>query len=131
MHALSGLSDGVRFVSKRTHKYGAKPTIIDGVRFASKAEARRYQELRLLEKAGEVKELELQPKFPLHVPVKGRANLFQQVAFYVADFRYRRGPRGVLVIEDVKSKPTKTPVYRLKKRMFETQYGLDITEVTR
>jgi hypothetical protein len=86
-------------------------------------------ELKLLEKAGEVKELELQPKFPLHVPVKGRANLFQQVAFYVADFRYRRGPRGVLVIEDVKGVRTQT--YRLKKRMFETQYGLEITEVLR
>jgi hypothetical protein len=116
---------------QKDSKYGAKRTEVDGITFHSKAEARRYQELRLLEKAGEVKELELQPKFPLHVPVKGRANLFQQVAIYIADFRYRRGPRGVLVIEDVKSEPTKTPVYRLKKRMFETQYGLEITEVLR
>lgn len=110
------------------HKYRAVPTVVDGVRFASKAEAARYAELKLLEKAGEVKELELQPKFPLcaHPRIHGAG---VKVCDYVADFRYRHGPRGVLVIEDVKG--MKTPVYRLKKKWFEAQYGIEITEVRR
>ena len=114
-------------MAKRAHKYGAVATVVDGVRFASKAEARRYAELKLLEQAGEIRELELQPRFPLFVPVKGRATLHQQVGAYVADFRYRQGPRGVLVVEDVKG--VKTAVYRLKKRMVETTYGIEIREV--
>jgi hypothetical protein len=107
-------------------KYRAQPTEVDGIRFHSKAEARRYLELKLLEKAGEVKELELQPKFPLYAPSKSWGK-HELVAIYVADFRYRKGPRGLLVIEDVKG--MKTPVYRLKKKWFEAQYGLSITEV--
>jgi dsDNA-binding SOS-regulon protein len=107
-------------------KYRAVRTEVDGITFASKAEARRYSELKLLEKAGEVKELELQPKFPLYAPTRSKQ---EQVTTYVADFRYRRGPKGILVIEDVKG--MKTPVYRLKKKWFEAQYGLLITEVLR
>lgn len=107
-------------------KYGAVPTVIDGIRFASKAEARRYQELKMLEKAGEIKGLELQPKFPLMVPECG-SGFDVRIGHYIADFRYRKGPKGVLVIEDVKG--MKTPVYRLKKKMVEAQYGISITEV--
>lgn len=109
-------------------KYHAVPTVIDNIRFASKAEARRYQQLRLLEKAGEIKGLEVQPKFKLLVPECG-SGFDVQVGHYVADFRYRQGPKGVLVIEDVKSKPTKTAIYRLKKKMVEATHGIQITEV--
>lgn len=103
-------------------KYHAQPQMVDGVRFASKKEARRYGELRLLEKAGEVTELQLQPKFP--ITMNGEV-----VCIYIADFRYRLGPTGVLMIEDVKSNPTKTPVYRLKKKLVELLYNIRITEV--
>lgn len=110
-------------------KYGAVKTTVDGVTFASKAEARRYQELRLLEKAGEVTELELQPKFPIYVSINGRSRHMgdKPVCTYVADFRYRFGPTGILMIEDVKG--MKTPVYRLKKKMVEAQYGVEIIEI--
>jgi hypothetical protein len=47
----------------------------------------------------------------------------------VADFRYRQGPQGILVVEDVKSKPTMTAIYRWKKRHMLAQYGIQITEV--
>jgi hypothetical protein len=114
---------------RRAHKYGAIPTTIDGIRFASKKEAGRYLELRLLEKAGEIRGLELQPKFPLLVPVKGRMGVYETIGKYIADFRYRAGKDGLLVIEDVKSTGTKTTVYRLKKRMVEAIYGIEITEV--
>ena len=111
----------------RKHKYSAVATVVDGIRFASKAEARRYQELRLLERAGEIKELELQPKYPLHAPVKGRTNVFERVGEYRADFRYREGPQGLLVIEDVKG--VRTDMFRWKKKHFEIQYGLSLTEI--
>jgi hypothetical protein len=110
-------------------KYRAVPVVIHGVRFASKAEARRYQELLLLGMAGEIRNLELQPRFPLHVGgVK--------VGDYVADFRYeeRAGIDTVLgcdrwrdVTEDVKG--VRTPVYRMKKKHVEAEYGIAIREV--
>ena len=50
----------------RRHKYSARPTEVDGIRFDSKAEARRYTELRTLEKAGEISHLELQAALRHH-----------------------------------------------------------------
>lgn len=110
----------------RAHKYGAVATVVDGIRFDSKAEARRYVELRLLEKAGEIRELSLQPKFPLLSPA-GHGHARAVVGYYIADFRYREGPNGTLRIEDVKG--MKTALYRWKKKHFEAQYGLAITEI--
>lgn len=103
-------------------KYGAAPTVIDGFRFASKAEARRYSELLLLQRAGEISELELQPPFPL--VVNG-----VKVATYIADFRYRCKYTDPLIVEDVKG--MSTPVYRLKKKLVLALHGVEITEVSR
>lgn len=101
----------------RRNKFNAKPTVVDGIRFASQKEARRYQALRLLEKAGEVAQLELQPRYPLVVnKVK--------VGTYVADFAYyeKRGH----VVED--SKGVRTPIYRLKAKLVKALYGIEIRE---
>lgn len=116
-------------LDQKRHKYGAVRTEVDGLKFHSKREAKRYQELRLLEKAGEVKELILQPRFPLLVPGRGNGGAYERVHLgdYVADFRYRLGPRGLLMIEDVKG--FKTPLYKWKKRHVEAQYGITVTEV--
>lgn len=105
-------------------KYRAIPTTVDGIRFASKREAARYGELRLLERAGEISHLEVQPAFSFIIDgVK--------VGKYIADFRYldlKRG-RGTTV-EDVKSAPTRTAVYRLKLRLMAALYpGVQIVEV--
>ena len=62
-HLATAVGDMVR----TRNKYGAKPTIVDGTRFDSTKEANRYGELRLLEKAGAITNLELQPKFPIDV----------------------------------------------------------------
>lgn len=105
----------------KRHKYRAVATTLDGVRFHSKREAARYAELRLLEKAGEIKELELQPKFPLYVCRRQNGELIQ-FAIYQADFRYREGKDGVLIVEDVKG--VRTQAFSLKKRAFEAQYGM-------
>lgn len=106
------------------HKFNAKATVVDGIRFASMAEAKRYGELKLSLKAKRIAHLECQPVFPLIVNgVK--------VGKYVADFRYVVPAwdyeEPTIVVEDVKG--MKTPMYRLKKKIVEAQYGITITEI--
>jgi hypothetical protein len=102
----------------RRHKYGARRTVVDGVTFPSRREARRYGELKVLERAGRITGLELQPRFRL--VVNGR-----HVGDYLADFRYVEGGRSV--VEDAKG--VRTPVYRLKKKLVLALYGIQIREV--
>lgn len=100
-------------------KYRAQPVVIDGVRFASKAEGRRYEELKLLVSSGRIHSLELQPKYPIKIEdVK--------ICSYVADFLYFDCAKNWWVTEDVKG--VKTPVYRLKKKLVKALYGIDILE---
>lgn len=108
------------------HKYHAIRTEVDGITFASKAEAHRYAELKLLEKAGEIYGLVLQPKFPLYALGYDARN--RVVGYYIADFSYQTA-KGHEVIEDVKG--VKTPLYRWKKKHFELQQSNTITEITR
>lgn len=106
---------------KKQSKYRNHKVEVDGFTFDSKAEAIRWWDLRQMERAGEITDLERQVRLPLIVNgVK--------VGTYIPDFRYRSGD-GQIVIEDVKSEPTKTPVYRLKKRMVAAIYGIEIREV--
>jgi hypothetical protein len=99
------------------NKYRAVKTVVDGIKFDSKKEAARYQQLKLLERAGEIMELTLQPRFDLIVNgVK--------CGFYKADFQYLEV--GKYVVEDVKG--MKTPVYNLKKKLVKAIYGIDIFE---
>ena len=113
-------------------KYGAKPMVVDGYRFDSTKEARRYRELRLLEKAGHIRDLELQPRFPLDVLEMHRRRGDARVkncGYYTADFRYVDAETAATVVEDVKSGPTKTAAYRLRKRLVEAIHGVKIIEV--
>jgi hypothetical protein len=105
-------------VGNRPNKYRAVRTIVDGITFASKAEARRYSELKILEKAGDIKELELQPSYPININDN-------HICTYRADFRYVDSG-GVRVVEDVKG--MKTPVYKLKKKLMQA-FGVTITEI--
>lgn len=108
------------------HKYRAQRTeCANGHSHPSKAEAKRCDELHLLQKAGAITHLELQPRFPIHI--EGTL-----VCTYVADFSYfpQEPERSGRVIEDVKGHPT--PVYRLKKKLVEAYYrGTKIVEVRR
>jgi len=107
-------------------KYNATRTKVDGIVFASKKEARRYSELRLLEKIGQVLDLELQPRFPVYIaPLRETGAV--RVFTYIADFRYKDKDTGRIVIEDVKG--VKTQVYKLKKRCVQAYYGIRISEV--
>jgi len=97
--------------SAKRSKYRNVRTILDGITFDSKKEAVRYADLKLLEKAGLIRDLELQPRIPLICNgVK--------IGSYVGDFAYSE--RGIRIIEDVKSPATKTPVYNLKKKILAT-----------
>jgi hypothetical protein len=96
---------------------------IDGYTFDSQAEAARFRVLRMMLNAGQISELTLQKSFPCVVHgVK--------VCTYVADFAYRNAA-GEFVVEDVKSAPTKTPIYRLKKKLVKALYGIEIVEITK
>lgn len=103
------------------HKYSARRTVVDGITFPSKREARRYRELALLAAAGDILALELQPAWDLHAP-GGR-----KVCTYIADFRYVVAATGETVIED--SKGVRTPIYRLKKKWLLAEHGIAVREV--
>jgi hypothetical protein len=102
---------------RRQPKYRAKKTECDGILFASKKEAQRYMDLKLLEKAGDIRRLELQPRY--RIDIHGI-----HVCTYIADFRYHSN--GKLIVEDVKG--IRTPIYRLKKKLMRAIYGITIME---
>ena len=108
-------------------KYNAKKTAVDGITFDSKKEARRYSELKLMEKAGEIYNLELQPRFLLQDKFRYKGEAFRKIE-YIADFRYT-DKTGATVVEDVKG--YKTEMYNLKKKWFLRQYGelIDFREI--
>ncbi len=99
------------------NKYRAIKTVLDGIKFDSKKEAARYKVLKLLEKAGKITNLELQPRYDLVVN-------FTKCGFYKADFRYFENDKEV--VEDVKG--MKTPIYNLKKKLVKAIYGIVIFE---
>jgi len=111
-------------MKRRKNKYGNIKTTVNGVVFDSKLEAKRWKELRLLEHAGEISNLERQVLFPLIVnDVK--------VATMRPDFAYT-DKNGARIIEDTKSVATaKNRVYRLKKKLLKAIYGIEIVEVFR
>ena len=98
-------------------KYHAKKTVVDGIKFDSKKESLRFLELRMMERAGEIRYLKLQPRFDFEL--NGT-----KMGFYKADFQYWKD--GAVVVEDVKG--FKTPVYNLKKKMMKAFHGVEILE---
>ena len=98
---------------------------VDGQTFDSAKEARRYAELCLLERAGEITDLEIQPVFPVAIAGK-------HFCRYTGDFSYR-DRAGRFVVEDVKSKggTSKDAAYRLRKKAAELAYSITVTEVLR
>jgi hypothetical protein len=101
-------------------KYRAIRSEADGLWFDSKKERAHYQELKLRERAGEIKDLVLQPSFPLIV--NGT-----KVGSYRADFQYTETATGEQIIVDVKG--VKTPLYRLKKKIVEAVHNIQVREV--
>lgn len=98
-------------------KYRNKKAQIDMYVFDSVRESQRYKELKLLERAGEISNLELQPRFLLQDSFKKNGRTFRKIE-YVADFQYIEN--GKTIVEDVKG--IQTDVFKLKHKIFEKVY---------
>jgi len=94
-------------------KYNNTPTYVDGFRFDSKAEARRYQDLKLLQQAGQVEHIDIHPRFYLAPEIT-----------YTADFMvYYKN--GLIEVEDVKSPATaKKESFKIKQKLFNQLHAL-------
>ena len=108
------------------NKYRNKETTIDGITFQSKREATRYAELKLLQRAGEIFDLQRQVPFTL-IPKQTRdGKVIERPCVYKADFVYK-DKDGTEVVEDVKGVCTKE--YRIKKKLMLWQFGIVVKEV--
>ena len=108
-------------------KYHNKETVVDGITFDSRLEAARYRELKLMERAGAIQALTLQPEFELQPPFKKNGKTYRRIV-YKADFSYYSVKEGKVIVEDTKGYVTKE--YALKKKLFEYRYPeLTIKEV--
>jgi len=105
----------------RNNKYKAQKTTVDGLTFHSKREAERYKELKLMHQAGQIHFLITHP--PFLIEVNG-----VPICKAIMDFRYT-DKDGRDVVEDVKSKPTDTPLSRLKRKLVKAIYGIDVVLV--
>lgn len=103
-------------------KYHNTKTVLNGIKFDSKLEAERYAQLKILERAGVIRALELQPSFVLIPSFKKNGKTWRK-AVYKADFRYIFCEDDSYIIEDVKgSTAVITDVFRLKQKLFEYKY---------
>ena len=123
------------------NKYGSKKVEVNGIVFDSKKEAKRYQELLLLEKAGAIQNLQRQVKYVLipaqreftnEIYTKGKkkgcfkpGKLIEKECAYIADFEYIQD--GKFVVEDTKGFRTKD--YIIKRKLMLKVYGIRITEI--
>ena len=101
----------------KRNKYRAVPTIVDGLRFHSKGEAARWQELKLLERAGVI--IELDRQVPYSLCVNG-----VDICTYTADFAYFE--KEERIVEDFKG--FRTAEYRLKAKLMKALLGITIRE---
>jgi len=119
------LSNPITEEKQKQSKYKNKKVVIDGIKFDSQKEANRYVELKLMEDTDYIKDLELQKKFEL-IPkyeINGRK---VRAMNYICDFYYYDVLNKKYIVEDVKG--MKTQVYKLKKKMFEYKYKIEIIE---
>jgi hypothetical protein len=111
---------GVNLQARGLSKYRNVPTVVDGKRFPSKREAKRYGELRFQQDAtGLIADLQTQVRY--RIEVNG-----VKVCDYVADFVYRDLVTGETVVEDCKG--FRTDVYKLKAKLMKAVHGITIRE---
>ena len=106
-------------------KYGNEKTMVNGIMFDSKLEANRYWELSILQRAGKIKNLKLQPEYELQPAFRKNGKAFKRIS-YIADFEYEQD--GKTIVEDTKG--FRTEVFRIKEKLFEYKYpNLEIKEI--
>lgn len=106
---------------KNESKYHNKRVTVDGLTFDSVKEASRYQELRLLERAGKITGLNRQ----LRIEIIPKTKLYR-ACYYVADFVYFDKRTGKTVYEDTKG--MRTEVYKLKRKLLYWRHGIEVKE---
>lgn len=111
---------------KKRSKYFSKKVVIDGIKFDSKKEGQYYLTLKNAEKAGAIRDLELQKEYILQDKFKINNKTRREIK-YRADFTYVSTEDDKLHVVDVKG--YKTDEYRLKKKLFEYKYGIEIEEI--
>lgn len=111
----------------KSNKYSNKKTVVNGIKFDSKKEANRYCELRLLEKAGHIKDLILQPVYVLMENFSYQGKTIRGIK-YVGDFEYTDCDTGKKVLEDTKGFKTKD--YLIKAKMLKEKHrDIDFREL--
>lgn len=117
---MSLSAQAFRDMVKKPNKFHAQKTVVNGVTYDSKKESKRAIELQYLEKAGKIKNLEMQKRFILQEGFVNNEGQKVRPISYLADFYYEQN--GQKVVEDVKSPATRTQVYSLKKKLFWFKY---------
>lgn len=117
----------------RKSKYGNRKTEADGILFDSKKEAKRFLELREMERAGEIFDLRLQVNFTLIEGYTKPNGERVKPEIYRADFTYFRrdktGGRSIYIVEDVKTRGTRTEAYKIKRKQLYEKFHLEIKEL--
>ena len=111
-------------INTKQSKYKNKKIMYNGVKFDSKKEYAYYIKLKLLEESNKIQDLKRQVKYELQPSYKFKGKTIRAIN-YIADFEYIEN--GVKHILDTKG--FRTEVYKLKKKMFEYKYNLEIEEV--
>lgn len=106
-------------------KYGNRKVIRDGIEFDSIKECQRYCELKLMQRAGVISDLQLQVPFELIPTQRIDGKVVERAVNYIADFVYWQD--GQTVVEDTKG--YKTPEYIMKRKMMLFFHGIRIREV--
>jgi hypothetical protein len=113
------LPEGLPEEDEPKKKYGNKKVCLDGYEFDSQKEANRYCELKLLVRVGEITDLKVHPEYVVWEGARcGRRQ--RRVIKLVPDFEYIEN--GQKIVEDVKTKPTKTRAFMLKLKLFREKY---------
>lgn len=106
-------------------KYGNRKTVVDGIVFDSAREARRWQELTLLERCGEITGLQRQVPFELIPTQREGKKVVERAVVYIADFVYTENGRRI--VEDAKGVRTKE--YIIKRKLLRYLCGVTVREV--
>ncbi len=116
------------FGKKKTGKVNHEKVRIGDEVFDSIAESNRYIELRIMEKAGIISDLECHPRYEIIPAQRIQGHRSFQAAHYTADFRYRKD--GELIVEDVKSEYTRQAEdYKLRRKLMMLMHGIYVHEV--
>lgn len=129
------------YMAKKESKYKSKKVTVDGLEFASRKEAKRWTELRILEKAGAISDLKTQVKFvlipaqrePDTVGARGgikKGKLIERECAYIADFVYKDN-QGETVVEDVKGYKGggAYELFKIKRKLMLYVHGIRIVEI--